>query len=372
MSSNRSNSLDFLRFFLAIWVIAAHFIPWAAYAQQPSIYASKLSQLLIYIFQPQFETHPAVLTFIVLSGFCINKAYRFNSESFNLRQYIIRRFFRIYPLYILAIIIGAICFLYSLLINAELTTTLSGTQKLSFISLLVKSMCLPAVIPQLHLSQPYHHFAGNAPLSTVMVEIWLYALYPFILLAASNRKKFITILAITWSLSLFAITLYPQYSNWWHNSSFIGFIPYWYIGALAHHKHARAKLDLYFTSIVVAWLILTALLYFKITNIFFLIELKKILFACIAAKFIFSISTKNLKNIVFQMPSLAGRSGYTIYAIHAPVLYTALALSYSWPYILFALFISSIIVYVFFEKPVTELGYKISIFKYKPALILFD
>jgi peptidoglycan/LPS O-acetylase OafA/YrhL len=366
MNSNRSNSLDFLRFFLASWVIAAHFIPWITYAYNNQSYANKLAQLLIYLFQSQFETHPAVLTFIVLSGFCINNAYKFNPKKFNLRQYIIRRFFRIYPLYILAIIIGAICFSYSIQINAEQTKALSGTQGLSFASLLIKSICLPAIIPQLHLSQPHHHFAGNAPLTTVMVEICLYALYPFILLATSNRKKIITILAIIWGLSLFAITIYPEYSNWWHNSSFVGFIPYWYIGALVHNKYARMKLNLYFPKIVIVWTILTALLYFKVINSFSLIELKKILFACIAAKFIFFISTNNIKLMALQRLSLAGRSGYTIYAIHAPVLYTGLALSCPWPYILFILFSSSFTIYKLFEKPFIDLGYRASINQLRP------
>jgi peptidoglycan/LPS O-acetylase OafA/YrhL len=72
ISRTRSISVDVIRAVLAIWVLFAHLIPQAnavfgGYAQ-----LNKARLFLVRIFNFNRETYPAVLGFIVLSGYCIH------------------------------------------------------------------------------------------------------------------------------------------------------------------------------------------------------------------------------------------------------------------------------------------------------------
>jgi hypothetical protein len=69
----RSPSIDVLRGLLAFWVLGAHLFAWSGTLNQGSIVLTAMFERLGQLFQSNGETHPAVLGFIVLSGYCIHR-----------------------------------------------------------------------------------------------------------------------------------------------------------------------------------------------------------------------------------------------------------------------------------------------------------
>src|SRR5436305_2043135 len=72
----RSGGIDAIRGLFALWVLLTHLIPWSVAVQGndavPNILRTS-HDLLQQLFHPSIERHPAVLGFIVLSGYCIHR-----------------------------------------------------------------------------------------------------------------------------------------------------------------------------------------------------------------------------------------------------------------------------------------------------------
>ena len=92
MSFARSEGIDLLRAFFALWVLFAHLVPWAGLVSDGSILLRFLFAGLGRVFQPAAETHPAVLGFMVLSGYCIHRN-GFRRLEGSPKQDALRRFF---------------------------------------------------------------------------------------------------------------------------------------------------------------------------------------------------------------------------------------------------------------------------------------
>ena len=109
--NQRADALDVLRCVLAAWVLCSHFLSWAQAAQGSERVPRVLLELfgfLDHLLQPATETHPAVLAFIVLSGYCIHRN-GCRDASFLFSSYARRRAFRILPVYVLARLTGVVC-----------------------------------------------------------------------------------------------------------------------------------------------------------------------------------------------------------------------------------------------------------------------
>ena len=99
---DRSDGIDVLRAIFALWVVLAHLVPWSVLAHGPDAvphWIAELADLIQRVFQPIGELHPAVVAFIVLSGYCIHRAGLRAPGTGEIAGYAIRRFFRIMPLY---------------------------------------------------------------------------------------------------------------------------------------------------------------------------------------------------------------------------------------------------------------------------------
>lgn len=110
----KSTNLEFLRFLLAFWVFLAHVLPWYTYSnltissdvQDLANFFEQLAERT----QPSGALHPAVIGFLVLSGYVI--ATGFDEEKLRgnftnyLRRWGVRRLFRIMPVYLFGIITG--------------------------------------------------------------------------------------------------------------------------------------------------------------------------------------------------------------------------------------------------------------------------
>jgi len=69
----RSPGIDVARGLLALWVLCAHLFAWSSALNQGNGVLTAIFEWLGRLFQSNGETHPAVLGFIVLSGYCIHR-----------------------------------------------------------------------------------------------------------------------------------------------------------------------------------------------------------------------------------------------------------------------------------------------------------
>ncbi len=280
VSTQRSNGIDTVRAILALWILFAHLISWVPFAQGPSGVHPVLAWIMgtfAGIFQPCGETHPAVIGFIVVSGYCIHRN-GLRRTGGDITGYCIRRAFRILPVYFLATLFGIACFSISLSTSPAVTKALSGTTALDLTYIALKLIGLSAFVPPLHTLT----FQANAPLHTAMVEIWLYLLYPVVIVFIARRypeRTLWLLLLVVWVLGVALVTAFPNLSSWWHNGSIIGFAAYWWIGAKFVDRDFSAMALKFRYALSAAWLALTLLLFSHIADFPLFVELRKAIFA---------------------------------------------------------------------------------------------
>ena len=198
--------------------------------------------------------HEAVIFFFVLSGFVLSNQLR-NFKFTNYGQFILKRFFRIYPAYYVAILISAILLIF---IKSYFPSALNGYGLTSWFyvwsqTAFDKTMILGS------LSILYHE--GNSldvVTWSLFYEVWLSLVFPFILLVFW-RLNFVVNLVAT------AVLVGLSYYFWAHGdllgSSWQSLIYYsWYflLGLLLFRCHEQLKF--------LAnpwWLIFGILLYFS-------------------------------------------------------------------------------------------------------------
>jgi hypothetical protein len=94
----------------------------------------------------------------------------------------------------------------------------------------VKLSGVAAVAPGLNVCG----YEGNAPLVTVAVEIWLYAVYALgaVLLLRGGRQWALWLIIGLVAGGVFLLWgRQPADWGWWNNGSLPGFLPFWWIGA---------------------------------------------------------------------------------------------------------------------------------------------
>jgi len=354
LSTRRSFGIDMLRGILALWVLFSHLVAWTIITQGNQaipVFLHWIMRLSIKVFQANGETNPAVLGFIVLSGYCIHRNGLRRTNN-NINVYFIRRFFRIYPIYLLAVLWGVFCFTISLTMVPDMTQTLSGTNHLSLGYIMAKLVGISDIIPSMHT----YTFQGNAPLHTVMVEIWLYVLYPIliVLIAQKYSERLMWILIIVvWGLGVLLISINPNLSGWWNNGSILGFLLYWWIGAKFVDTDFFPKIFKYRYVMLLAWFLSITI------HIPFIVELRKVIFALLFG-IIITLCDKHATRWRFGFDKI-GKAGYSVYALHAPLVYTLLIFGIPWYVVALSAVTLGLIIFKIYENPFNQLGRNIAV-----------
>ena len=229
-------SLDALRgacagiVFLSHWHLWANFPPRGAVEQAVRAVGETFHESFTTLAWPTGGHHPAVLGFFVLSGFCIHFPFEWRARAGRAapdwKDYFRRRFWRIMPVYWAACSLGLAFVIVEALhpsgskllhVHATATTT----------DVVVRFAGLAGLYP-------HEIFAGNYILTTVAVEMLMYAIYPLFYRFAVRgawRGLGVTFLG----LHLAAIPLLSFVTPFWVFSSPLMLGIFWYAGALAAH-----------------------------------------------------------------------------------------------------------------------------------------
>jgi peptidoglycan/LPS O-acetylase OafA/YrhL len=356
--TTRSTSIDALRAGLALFVMLDHLLPWtdgiegAGTVPRPLLL---LTQIIGTLTQSSFELNPAVIAFIVLSGYCIHRA-GFRTDESGLSVYGVRRAFRILPIFYFAFFLSALVGAFE-------------TQHPSFGCVAAHAMMLSTLTP---------HFAncplGNLPLGTVKVEIVLYGLYAFAFWMVWRGRE-----ALVWiTVALIAVVALSVAAHardhfalyyWWQNWSALGFFSYWWIGAAfvnpAVAAHARARLRFLlgcYAVLTLAILLVTpvalTLQSYGVGDVptiaFVLAELRKFVLAALVGVLIVRLEGIALSS--WNPLAALGRASYSLYALHPPLIFVLCKLGSPWYLTIAANIAIAFVSYATIENPGIAIG----------------
>jgi peptidoglycan/LPS O-acetylase OafA/YrhL len=250
-----------------------------------------------------------VAIFFVVSGFCIHLSYlRHTAEDW--RGFYIRRFFRIYPPYFVALIVFALLFPLSRL---SFDTSFDWIQLASHL-LLVHNL-------------DERTFLGiNGAFWTIAIEAQLYLLYP-VLLGLVNRlgwKRALIALGVVELLmrgikGIFIISLRGDAPQWFAGAPLF----YWYswaIGAAIADAYVRQR-DLPFRTWPAGILLSSAIATSYILPLFhFSFLLFAVLTATLLARRLTTVTPLPLPRPLVGYLRLVGRLSYSLYLLQQPLL----------------------------------------------------
>lgn len=353
MKKNNFLVIDLLRGFAALAVLCYHLELGQMFASTLKIPYFKIIDIV--------GSSLAVPLFFLISGFCIhlsqiNQNIKTESNHLDLRQYFVRRFWRIYPPYIIILF-------FSMAIFAIVK------QPISIIDFLIHLFVLQGVTIQFFNSI-------NLVLWTITIEILFYALYPiwyYIRFKTNLNKAFgiaILVSVLSWIVgSIFKIN-YQLPGRWFVLNIWAG----WVFGAwLAEKSTLENKLLVNKKWWWIAGFITLVLLYFlrqffKLNNDFYntylvsiIDTLNVVMWAWPVAALIYienntAVFNQRYLKIPINFFQKIGIASYSLYIIHMPIitLFNNLTTKRS-PLILSFMCVGILIIswftYQLFEKP---------------------
>ncbi len=279
------------------------------------------------IFWSNKGLHFGVVIFVVLSGFLIHAT----SKNLGKREYLLKRFIRIYPLFIISSIVGLLC-----------------SNKCDYPTFFYNVTLLSSVIP-------FDRPPGNPILITVIVEMVIYMCYLFL----RNYNTYIVLFCL-FIAYIFNILLYAMLGV---GSEFIqrnlfSLLFYWYIGASSFEYFIKNNNVLKLNKVIllfIFYVLITNFIYIKGAHYFYSIILAVI--SSFMVVIIYNMDIRRIYNnsIFIKGLNFLGESSYSIYVWHIIVMDSVLKYFLVWntkSYVislLITLFIASLS-YLFIEK----------------------
>lgn len=342
-----NGSITLARIALSFYVLFSNSVFWYDYHFHDINPFLRFINLCFYnLFKRPGDINLAVIAFITISGYCVHRQ-GMRLADWNVKQFLLHRFFRIYPLLLLATILSAVVY-YQLASNAKIVT-ITATQHISLGAIIYKLSGLFAFVPNTPIDLVY---LGNGLLIVPAVECWLYIFYPimgFMVLKCGDKLLW-TFLASVTLIGAIAYTLSPELAKWWHTGSFFGLLAYWWIGIYAVSRDSR--IFKYAKQIICLYVAIT-LLMMLYPNLFLGVEIRKILFSLLIGAGMRWVENKQITNL--PMRSLF-ESGYSLYALHTPLICLALVHNFNFYVMVISILILAYVSYISFERPLSNLG----------------
>jgi peptidoglycan/LPS O-acetylase OafA/YrhL len=160
--------IDILRGFAAMAIVIYHarvdlWVGFWQIAAHPAAY-SKFDRVVSYLSAPVPFFRSGVMLFFLISGFCIHYPYVNRGRELDLASYAVRRWFRIYPPYLIAVVLTVV------------------VEQVRFHVALITPSTAAKTWATVFMLQNYMHnsaqMVGNSALWSLPVEVELYLLYP--------------------------------------------------------------------------------------------------------------------------------------------------------------------------------------------------
>lgn len=284
--------------------------------------------------------HPGVLIFIVLSGFIIHFTTKKNIDNnwIFFKNYIRKRFLRIYPIFFSAISAGLIL---------KLSTKPEIYKDL--LAYILNAIMLYGVVK---IPEP----VGNNIMVTVATEAWLYIAYGLFIPYVLSLKHWGYLLFVASIVFILNTTQAGFGFNYWSLHNFYAFFLYWLLGAFFAELALR--------KIKISWLFPIA----GYTIAFFISQYVQtfkgrlwIDVMCAITIGLVLCKTYNY-NIKEHILSYIGKAGYSIYAFHMVLFYLFGATVYKnnissisgGILLFFTTFLFCFGIFAFIEKPLHE------------------
>jgi peptidoglycan/LPS O-acetylase OafA/YrhL len=357
----RSGGIDALRAVFALWIVLFHLIPVVGIIQGSDaipIWLHYGMNLFDRLTRSSNELHPAVLGFIVLSGYCIHRN-GLREPHRGIYEFAVRRCFRILPVFWLACLFPILTLHLDVAVSSTLTSTMHSVTQLDPYCLMTKMTAIQALTPA-YFESAICPAQANGALLTVMVEIVLYALYAvlFATLVWRGRENLVWIIcasAFVCGLVVAALSAgHPALYDWWQSSSVYGFLPYWWLGAALLDPRVRSWVVRHFGVFLLVYGVLTLVLSLAAEYDPVIAEARKLVFSLCAGAVICWLDQARIGN---RNPlSTIGRAGYSLYAFHVPLIVCATLYGWPWWLTLAAAIAFAFVTYLTIERPLTRLG----------------
>ena len=373
----RYHSLDIVRGLAALSVLLAHWGGWTiafadATTQNVIIALQNIFQLLLW---RGGGIHPGVIIFIVLSGFCIHLPQasapdKLSSAGF-WQIYALRRSSRILPVFWVALLFGAISvWLMGFGYAGEVAHT-GGNGQVNNGDLLFSIFGIAEIARFFGVIELY---PGNGPLSTVAVEMLLYASYPFFLVI---HKRHGLAALVGFGLLMYSSVVLARFlgvePSHLHGTWF-EFVIYWIIGAISAEVYAKGhirqnsglmKLTLLVVCGYLFYLLLITFVHIKGFHVVTTLLLALLTGGVLIILLILEDKLTQPQNRIAARMAVVGARSYSLYVVHTPAIFTMLwflrantrlpIFSYPWITLLAAV-IATELMYRFVEQPSHELA----------------